>query len=72
VYVIYTMDGRPVALDLARATGSFALAWVDGSTGAVQPVAEAVVGGRVVTLTPPGVAGRPWVAWLYRVGRPPA
>jgi hypothetical protein len=64
-YVVYSVEGRAVTLDLSTATGRFVLTWVDGATGAVNGVAEPVIAGRVVTLTPPR-ASVPWVAWLSR------
>jgi len=66
-YMVYVMSGDSIEIDLARDPVSFALSWLDTSTGALQKVNERLTGGRVVTLGPPaGGRGRPWVAWLTR------
>ncbi len=63
-YLVYTVEGRPVDLDLSKATGSFELTWVDGVSGAAQREPRRVLAGRVVTLTPPRQV--PSAAWLSR------
>jgi hypothetical protein len=66
-FVVYTMNGDAVALDLTASEGAFAVSWLDSATGTLQKSAATVEGGRVVTLAPPsGGAARPWVAWLAR------
>ncbi len=74
-YLVYTMAGETVQLDLAGEVSgaSFAVAWVDAEKGELQSSAGAgaeaamVKSGGVVTLTPPVVdSKRPWVAWLTR------
>ena len=63
-YVVYSMAGERVELNLAGEPGELALAWVDGAGGGVRSAAS-IRGGRTVTLVPPE-PGRPWVAWLSR------
>jgi hypothetical protein len=65
-YVVYTMNGGPVALDLSDERKAFTVAWVDAS-GRQVPAAGRLRGGSVVQLEPPAMEdGRPWVAWLQR------
>jgi hypothetical protein len=66
-YLVYTMAGEPVDLDLAGDQGDFALAWIDSFTGELRSAAEPVAAGKLAILAPP-TAGtkRPWVAWLTR------
>lgn len=66
-YLVYTLAGDAVTLDLTSDHGSFKVAWLDGSTGELGAAREAVVAGNVVTLAPPTTdTKRPWVAWLTR------
>lgn len=66
-YLVYTMNGAPVVLDLARERGEFSLAWLDAGTGELHSTPTRVTAGRVVTLAPPTMeTNRPWVAWLKR------
>src|SRR5262249_17620071 len=66
-YLVYTLAGESVQLDLSADTGNFKLAWLDASTGEFRAAADAVVAGKVATLTPPAAdTKRPWVAWLTR------
>jgi hypothetical protein len=68
-YLVYTMAGRAVQLDLSKAGGSYSVTWLDESGGPTQVSRQTVSGGQVVTLEPPaGAAGRPWVAWLSQAG----
>jgi hypothetical protein len=62
--LVYSVEGSPVTLDLSKVAGRFALTWVDDTDAAPRPAADAVAGGRVVTLTPP--TSRPSAAWLVR------
>jgi len=64
-YVVYTLAGGAVALDLSADPGTYSVSWVDAETGSLGRAPQTVRGGRVVTLQPP-VAGRPTVAWLER------
>jgi hypothetical protein len=66
-YLVYTLAGEPVTLDLTAEKAALKLAWLDSSTGELRPAPESVVAGKVVTLTPPATdAKRPWVAWLTK------
>jgi hypothetical protein len=68
-YLVYTMAGRVVSLDLSKAVGSYSVTWIDESGGPAQASRHTVSGGRIVTLEPPAAAaGKPWVAWLSRTG----
>jgi hypothetical protein len=68
-YLVYSMAGRPVQLDLSRVRGSFSVTWIDGSDGRPRASGRAVSGGGLVTLEPSGApAGGSWVAWLSRSG----
>lgn len=66
-YLVYSMAGEAVELDLARETGAFVLTWLNGEGGTPTRPSELVRAGAVVTLTPPSDGPkRPWVAWLAR------
>jgi hypothetical protein len=66
-YMVYAMNGDSIEIDLARDRASFAVSWLDTSTGTLQKLTERVTGGRAVTLSPPAAGtSRPWVAWLTR------
>jgi len=68
-YIVYSMDGRAVQLDLSKVGGSYSVTWLDESGGPAQASRHTVSGGRIVTLEPPAAAaGKPWVAWLSRTG----
>ena len=68
-YLVYTMAGRAVQLDLSKAGGSYSVTWIDDSGSPAQVSPQTVSGGRLVTLEPPAAsAGKPWVAWLSRTG----
>jgi hypothetical protein len=65
-YLVYSMEGEPVNLDLAGDRGDFAVAWLEAA-GELKAAAPHVTAGKVVTLTPPATEGkRPWVGWLTR------
>jgi hypothetical protein len=69
-YIVYSMVGRAVQLDLSAAGGSYSVTWIDQSGGPAQASRQTVPGRQVVTLGPPvSLAGKPWVAWLARAGR---
>jgi hypothetical protein len=66
-YLVYTMAGETVDLDLTRESGAFTLAWLDAEGGGLRAASEAVSAGKIVTLAPPvRETKRPWVAWLTR------
>ncbi len=66
-YLVYSMAGEAVDLDLSQETGSFALSWLDSASGEMRAATDSVAAGKVETLTPPaGDAKHPWVAWLTR------
>jgi hypothetical protein len=66
-YLVYTMAGEAVELDLSRENGEFTIAWLDSAGGGLRAAAASIVAGKVVTLAPPVAASqRPWVAWLVR------
>jgi hypothetical protein len=59
-YIVYSMVGRAVQLDLSTVGGSYSVAWIDQSGGTAQASRQAVSGGRIVTLEPPAaLAGKP-------------
>jgi hypothetical protein len=64
-YLVYTVAGLPVSIDLSKDTISYRVAWLDEVTGVLQQPGEKLQGGRIVTLTPPAAGtGRAWAAWL--------
>jgi hypothetical protein len=64
-YLVYTMDGKDVELDLTNEMGIFRLSWIDSESTAIQPEDQAIHGGGHVTIRPPrNGTNRPWVAWL--------
>ena len=67
-YLVYSMAGDAVDLDLAGEKGRFSLAWLDSTNGELQAAPEAVSAGTILTLTPPATDAtkRPWVAWLTK------
>ena len=66
-YLLYSLSGDPVEVDLSAAPGNYRLAWLDSASAALRPGTEPVVGGKVATLSPPEVdTKRPWVAWLTK------
>jgi hypothetical protein len=66
-YIVYSMVGGAVQLDLSKVGGSYSVTWIDPSGGPAQAPRQTVPGGRIVTLEPPATeAGKPWVAWLSR------
>jgi hypothetical protein len=67
-YLAYSLEGRPLVIDLAADRGQYAVRWIDGETGTTHDAPRRISGGRVVTLSPPR-AGGAWVAWLRRPGR---
>ncbi len=66
-YLVYSMAGEAVDLDLSGDTGSFTLAWLDSADGKLQAATQPVTAGSTVTLAPPAAGTKqPWVAWLVR------
>lgn len=64
-YLVYTMAGEPVQLDLTKERGSFKIAWLDSANGELRAAPEAARGGSSIALQPPSLEPkRPWVAWL--------
>jgi hypothetical protein len=64
-YLVYTMDGKAVELDLTKERETFRLSWLDSASNAMQPESQEIRGGGNVTIRPPGGGTeRPWVAWL--------
>ena len=61
-FLLYTMSGEAVDLDLAAARGAYSVSWLDSATGALKASGAPVAGGRVVTVAPPaaGRGGRGW------------
>ena len=65
-YLVYTMAGEAVDLDLASDRGEFTLSWLDSASGELR-AAGTVTAGKTITLAPPSAdTNRPWVAWLVR------
>lgn len=64
-YVLYFPDGGAVTLDLAAASGTFRVRWMEASTATWHP-GETVSGGAVVPLRAPGTGH--WVAVLRAEG----
>jgi hypothetical protein len=62
-YLVYSLSGGAVRLDLSAAPGTYAVCWIDPRSGAVTR-GGAVRGGATVTLTPPAASAR--VLWLTR------
>ena len=67
-YLVYTMAGEAVDLDLSGDTGSFALSWLDSASGGLRAAGGSITAGKPVTLAPPAAdTKRPWIAWLTRL-----
>ncbi len=69
-YLVYTLAGEPIELDLTTDRATYTVAWLDSSTAQLPTATTPIAGGKTVTLTPPaagsGDAKHPWVAWLTR------
>ncbi|HYD85463.1 MAG TPA: DUF6298 domain-containing protein, partial [Opitutus sp.] len=64
-YLIYSMAGEAVDLDLSADTGVFNLTWLDSDTGELVAASAPITAGAALTLTPPETnTHRPWIAWL--------
>ncbi|HEX3728866.1 MAG TPA: hypothetical protein VHV47_03615, partial [Opitutaceae bacterium] len=64
-YLVYTMGGDPVRVDLSQAAGKYRVSWIDAADDQRRGAPQIVAGGGPVTLTPPSQSG-PTVAWLTR------
>ena len=64
-YIVYSMAGNTVELDLSQDQNVYSITWLDSSTRKARRNAARVTGGSIVSLGPPqSGTGRPWVAWL--------
>ena len=63
-YLVYTMSGATVELDLSSDSGAFNLHWLDSATGELT-AAPSIAAGKITTLASPA-SDRPFVAWLTR------
>ena len=67
-FLVYSMHGDAVALDLANAAGAYSVSWVDPEAGVLRKDDRPVAGGGQVTVSPPAAgSGGPWVGWITRV-----
>ncbi len=67
-YLIYSVDGRSVDLDLSGVQGTYAVAWIDATAGSATRGTMAVASGRLVSVAPPAGVSGPWAAWMTRTG----
>lgn len=69
-YLVYSLAGEPVELDLTADRATYTVAWLDSANAELRSVTTPIAGGKSVTLTPPASgtadAKRPWGAWLTR------
>ena len=66
-FLVYSMNGDAIVLDLTNAAGPYTLSWLDVESGALRRAASPIAGGRPVTIGPPGAkAGRAWVGWVEK------
>jgi hypothetical protein len=63
-YLVYSLSGRKIRLDLSATREAFTAYWIDPRTGAATAAKEAVQGGKVIDLSAPESA--PGVLWLTR------
>lgn len=62
-YLVYTLNGGSVSLDLSRVQGEFQAKWFDPRTGALSDAVDSSIrGGGAVTVQAPG--GEDWILWL--------
>lgn len=67
-YLVYSMAGEAVELDLSAETGNFQVEWLDAERGKLRNSGRVVSGGGMVTLGPADTdTKRPWVAWLTKL-----
>ncbi|MCD6507784.1 hypothetical protein J7M22_14340 [Candidatus Poribacteria bacterium] len=60
-YLVYTLNGGEIKLDLSDAQGSFLARWFDPRTGRIIPAA-AITGGKSILLKTPDEED--WVLWI--------
>lgn len=63
-YLVYSLSGGTVRLDLSGTTGTFAAYWIDQRTGSARGAKEAIAGGAVVEVRVPSAG--PAVLWVTR------
>lgn len=67
-YLVYSVGGHPVSLDLAADGAAYQVRWLGVPAGDGPPIE--VKGGARVELAPPAGAAGPVAAWLTRAGGP--
>jgi hypothetical protein len=67
-YLVYSVAGQPVLLDLGADAGAYEARWLNGSAGAAPPTT--VKGGARIELAPPAGTTGPVAAWLTRADGP--
>lgn len=66
-YLVYSLAGAPVAVDLSADPATYTVAWLDSAGGGLHRLAETVSGGKTVSLLPPTSALKnPGAFWLSR------
>jgi hypothetical protein len=66
-YLVYSMAGDPIDLDLSNDPATFTLSWLDSTNGELRPASSPITAGQPQTLTPPpSDTKHPWIAWLTR------
>jgi hypothetical protein len=66
-YLVYSLAGAPVAVDLSADPATYTVAWLDSAGGGLHRLAETVSGGKTVSLLPPASALKnPGAFWLSR------
>ncbi len=66
-YLVYSLAGAPVTVDLTADPATYTVAWLDSAGGELQLLAETVSGGNTVSLVPPASALKnPGAFWLSR------
>jgi hypothetical protein len=64
-YIVYSIAGGPVELDLSGDRGTFQVRWINSLPGAIEGPAQLLYGEELTTLSPPAAClGHPWAAWL--------
>jgi hypothetical protein len=65
-YLVYSMAGETVDLDLSADTGRFTLTWLDSASGELRAAGPVTAGGTITLAPPAPDSHRPWVARLTR------
>jgi hypothetical protein len=66
-YIVYSMDGSPVEIDLSSDAEAYDVQWIDSATGAAHKARARLTGGGVASLAPPEPnTGRSWAAWMVK------